>query len=71
MQEQQGLVILDVLVGANGRAVSVTVRQSSRFRVLDQAAVEAVRRWSYQPGCVGGAPVASHVEVPVRFRFER
>lgn len=69
--EQQGLVILDVLVGANGRAVSVSVRQSSRFRALDQAAVAAVRQWIFQPGRVAGVPVAGHVNVPVRFRIER
>jgi len=68
---QEGLVMLDVLVSAEGRAVKVTLERSSGVRTLDQAAISAVRRWSFQPGRVAGVPVAARVEVPIRFRLDR
>ena len=69
--EQQGMVMLDVLVSADGRAAEVVVKRSSGYRILDQAAVAAVRHWSFQPGRTAGLPVASRVDVPVRFRLNR
>jgi TonB family protein len=66
-----GAVMLDVLVSADGRAAEVVVKRSSGYRILDQAAVAAVRHWLFQPGRTEGLPVASHVDVPVRFRLHR
>jgi protein TonB len=66
---QQGQVLLSVDVSAEGRAVGVALKQSSGFPLLDQAAMAAVRRWSFEPARVGGLPVASRAEVPVRFRL--
>ena len=69
--EQQGLVVLDVLVSAEGRAVKVALKRSSGVRILDQAAIAAVRAWSFQPGRIAGVPAAAHVDVPVRFRLNQ
>ena len=66
-QRQQGTVLFDVQVGADGRAASVKLKHSSGFPLLDQAALEAVRRWTFEPARTGGIPISSHVEVPVRF----
>jgi len=66
-QRQQGVVEVNVLVGADGRASEVSVSRSSGFTLLDQAAVQAVRRWIFEPARAGGLPVSSRVEVPVRF----
>jgi len=70
-EEQEGVVLLDVLVSAEGRAMKVTVKRSSGVRILDQSAVSAVRAWSFEPGRVGGVPAIGHVDVPVRFRLDR
>src|SRR2546425_4583757 len=48
-QGLEGVVVLGVLVGVNGRAVEISVRTSSGARVLDDAAVDAVRRWRFAP----------------------
>jgi protein TonB len=64
---QQGVVELNVLVGADGRPAEVGVSRSSGFPMLDTAAVQAVRRWIFEPARAGGLPVSSRVEVPVRF----
>lgn len=67
---RQGVLILDVLVSAEGRAVKVTLARSSGVADLDQAALAAVRNWTFLPGRHAGVPVAAHAIVPVRFHLE-
>jgi protein TonB len=70
-RRQEGLVLLSVRVDAKGRAETVAVRISSGFALLDEAALEAVRRWEFEPGRFRGDPVPSQVEVPIRFQLDR
>jgi len=66
-QGLEGVVVLGVLVGVNGRAVEIAVRTSSGARTLDDAAVEAVTRWRSSPAREGRKAVESWVEVPLKF----
>jgi protein TonB len=68
---QEGIVMLSVDVDREGDPVSVDIIQSSGFRLLDQAALKAVRHWKFQPGRMGDIPVESAVTVPIRFRLEK
>lgn len=68
-RHQEGVVLLDVDVGADGRPAQVGVKQSSGFPSLDRAAVTAVRRWTFEPARTAGLPIASRVEIPIRFRL--
>jgi protein TonB len=43
------------------------LKQSSGFPLLDEAAIAAVRRWTFEPARIDGRAVASQVVVPVRF----
>jgi protein TonB len=66
----EGVTLVDVLVGADGRPAEVHVRQSSGFALLDESAVKTVReRWRFVPAREGGTTVASRVTVPIRFRL--
>lgn len=67
---QEGIVMLSVDVNKEGDPVDVEIIQSSGFRLLDQAAVKAVRHWKFQPGRVGDIAIESKVEVPIRFRLQ-
>lgn len=67
---QEGLVILKVEVDQKGIPVKVEVKQSSGYKLLDQSALKAVRRWRFQPKRIGGLSVKSRVAIPVRFRLE-
>jgi protein TonB len=69
-RRQQGTVLLSVRVSAAGRADSIAVAASSGFGALDAAAVAAVREWEFEPGRLDGEPVASQVEIPIRFELE-
>jgi protein TonB len=66
-QRLEGTVLLEVLVRADGRVGEARVKQSSGAPVLDEAALEAVRRWTFVPAQRGPVAVDSWVEVPVRF----
>ncbi len=66
-QHQEGVVLLSVEVSAEGRAVAVSLKRSSGFPLLDDAALQSVRRWTFEPARAAGLPVASRVDVPVRF----
>lgn len=65
----EGTVILNVHVLANGKPKTVEVKQSSGRKVLDDSAVQAVRRWSFVPAKLGDTTVDSWVEVPIDFRL--
>ena len=64
---EEGKVLLRVLVTADGRAERVEVARSSGFERLDRSALEAVVRWRFVPARQGAANVSAHVLVPVQF----
>jgi protein TonB len=66
---QQGVVILLVKVSATGAPTNITIKTSSGFAKLDRAAIQAVKGWKFKPATLGGIPVDSSVEVPVRFEL--
>jgi protein TonB len=69
---KEGVVLLEVLVAADGSAADVRVVESSGFAPLDESAVATVRsRWRFVPARRGGEPIASRVTVPIRFRLDR
>lgn len=70
-QGLEGVVVLAVEVLASGRVGAVHVSASSGAPVLDEAAVEAVRRWTFTPARRGARAVDSIVEVPVQFSLAR
>jgi protein TonB len=65
----EGRVLLEVAVDADGRAVAVRVAESSGHRLLDEAALRAVRDWRFTPARQDGRAVAAKVRVPVTFRL--
>jgi protein TonB len=63
----QGLVVLMVEVNELGCANTVTVKQGSGHAMLDDSAVEAVRRWHFRPARKDGRDTIATVEIPIRF----
>lgn len=66
---QEGSVVLRVKVDPSGAPAEVHLTQSSGVISLDQAALEAVRRWTFVPARRGEEAVAAWVEVPIRFQL--
>jgi protein TonB len=64
----QGVVLMAVVVNADGKVGDVAVTQSLDTKYgLDQAAVDAARRWHFAPGTKGGKPVPVQVDLEMRF----
>jgi protein TonB len=61
----QGVVILEVRVEPDGRVGSAHVLRS--VPLLDQAALDAVQQWEFEPTLLNGAPVAVSMTVTVQF----
>ena len=65
----QGKVLLRVKVSAQGLSDGVTVEKSSGREILDDSAIEAVKKWRFIPAKRGDTPVASSVIVPIDFKL--
>lgn len=66
----EGSVLLNVHVLPNGRPKEVTIFKSSGHKVLDNAALKAVKKWKFVPAQRGFKAVSSWVKVPIEFRLE-
>jgi periplasmic protein TonB len=66
---EEGTVRLKVLVDTSGRASNVAVTQSSGFPRLDQAAMEAVRKWRFVAATDGTNKIQAYTQVAVTFRL--
>lgn len=65
----EGVTVLRFEVLARGQVGAVLVERSAGHQDLDRAAVEAVRRWRFEPARRGSQPVAVWVTLPVRFEL--
>jgi len=66
--EMSGLVILEAIVDVNGSVESVKVLRS-RGALLDNAAIAALKQWTYSPLVVNGAPTSFVVTITFNFRI--
>ena len=64
----QGVVVLDVTIGTDGAVKDVKVLRS--VKALDDAAVTAVRAWTFKPTMVDGHAVQVIETIPVNFTLE-
>lgn len=67
---EQGRVILRVCVEPDGRPSALEVHQSSGSTRLDEAALNAVRQWSFVAARRGNEKVTAWVLVPMDFRLK-
>ncbi len=66
----EGLVFLEVLVDRKGKVIDLKIAQSSGFTILDQAALQAVKKWLFKPAQRGPEPIEDRVKVPIRFQLQ-
>jgi TonB family protein len=61
----QGVVILEAVIGVDGTVTDARVLRS--IPMLEQAAVDAVRQWTYTPTLLNGAPIPVIMTITVNF----
>jgi protein TonB len=69
LEGREGTVTLIVDIDETGRASSVRVERPSGHAVLNEAALEAVRRWVFNPARRGRRAIPSRSRVPVHFKI--
>jgi len=66
----EGLVLLSLRIGIDGRVKFLEVANSSGHAILDAAAIRAVRGWRFEPARREGQPASWSGKLPVRFTLE-
>jgi protein TonB len=64
---EEGKVILRVYVNEEGSAARIELRTSSGHPRLDEAAMDAVRKWKFVPARRADSPVGAWVLLPISF----
>jgi len=68
-QSVEGTVVLAVSIDERGEVASCEVTKSTDKR-FEAAAVEAVRKWKFNPATKNKTPVSCKVTLPIRFSAE-
>jgi periplasmic protein TonB len=64
----QGVVLLDVTIGTDGSVTGLRLVQS--VPLLDQAAMDAVNLWRFEPALLNGVPVEVEMTVTINFTLK-
>ncbi len=64
----EGTVILEVLIGPDGKIAKLKVINSDNA-ILNEAAISAVKKSTYTPGIQNGNPCACWVSIPIEFNL--
>jgi len=65
----QGIVIVEAIISRTGQVENVRVLKGLPMG-LDQAAVDAVKRWRFRPATQGGRPVNVYFILTVNFKVQ-
>ena len=65
----QGVVIIEATIGVDGRVTNARLLRS--VPLLDEAALAAVRQWTYSPTTLNGVPVPVIMTVTVNFQLQQ
>ncbi len=64
---ERGTVVVRADIGPDGVPTSVSIASGSGSRLLDRAALDAVKRWRFRPAQANGQPTVGTVTVPIEF----
>lgn len=66
----QGVVLLKALIEHEGYPSRVLIEKSSGHRILDAAAMDAVRKWQFTAASAWGQETSAWLQVPIRYVLE-
>ncbi len=65
----EGIVLLSAEILPDGRVGNTKIQKSSGYTILDQAALDGVKPWKFEPAKKSGNPFTSWVELPITFHI--
>jgi protein TonB len=65
----EGTVLLNVLVGDDGKVIQVSVIQSDVTPAMEKAAMEAAKQFLFKPAKQRTVPVKARMAIPIRFKL--
>jgi protein TonB len=66
----EGKVVIEAVVDRAGTVATAEVAVSSGYRLLDRAALSAVKRWVFHPARRRGRAVGATIAIPITFALE-
>ncbi|MDA0150571.1 energy transducer TonB [Vibrio sp. LaRot3] len=66
----EGVAMYEIWLDQNGNQVKQVLISSSGTTVLDQSALDAIKKWKFSPHTIGNQTVAHRVQIPVRFKLD-
>lgn len=70
-RKEQGTVWLLLLVSKEGLVTELKLKKTSGFDRLDQAALQAVKKWKFQPARKQGQAIDYWYELPLKFSLQQ
>ncbi len=70
-RKEQGTVWMLLLVSKDGLVTELKLKKTSGFDRLDQAALQAVKKWKFQPARKEGQPIDYWYELPLKFSLQQ
>jgi protein TonB len=64
----EGDVLVSAEIDAAGNVVQAKAVSGPMF--LQQAAVDAVRQWKYEPATLDARPSSTHINIKIQFRLK-
>ncbi len=65
---EEGVVVLQLLIGADGRVKDAKIDKGSGFPALDEAALNGIKNWRFSPATVDGKPIETPWKVNWRWK---
>ena len=65
----EGIVLLSAEILPDGRVGNTKIKKSSGYTILDQAALDGVKPWKFEPAKKSGKPFTLWVELPITFHI--
>lgn len=67
----EGTVVLQTVIGTDGRATDIQITRSSGYADLDKSAIDAVQKWRFKPALnPQGAPVPTSTPIEITYRLK-
>ncbi|USD66796.1 energy transducer TonB [Vibrio sp. SCSIO 43136] len=66
----EGVATYEIWLDEDGRQIKQVLMDSSGTKMLDKAALKAIKQWQFSPHQINGISVAHRVLIPVRFSLD-